>query len=109
MGSREPGYWSLPCMDLWFYDPRLAQLQHTHSGLCLKVTRSVPALTNRNTVKYRGSLYRSPLKLWLVPCNNADTEQKFYFTNYNEDGIPPILEEDMEEELEEREQRHTEL
>ena len=25
--------------DLWYYDPRLAQLQHTHTGLCLKVTR----------------------------------------------------------------------
>ena len=60
---------------------------------------------------------RSPLKLWLLPCNNADTEQKFYFTNYNEDGIPPILEEEMEEELEEEleeemeetEHRHSEL
>ena len=27
--------------ELWYYDPRLAQLQHTQSGLCLKVTRSV--------------------------------------------------------------------
>ena len=59
------------------------------------------------------SFNRSPLKLWLLPCNNADTEQKFYFTNYDEDGIPPILEDDLEdeleEELEEREQRHSEL
>ena len=46
------------------------------------------------------SFNRSPLKLWLQPCNNADTEQKFYFTNYDEDGIPPILEEDLEEDLE---------
>ena len=59
------------------------------------------------------TFFRSPLKLWLLPCNNADTEQKFYFTNYDEDGIPPILEDDLEdeleEELEEREQRHSEL
>ena len=73
--------------DFWTYDPRLALLQHTHTGLCLKVTRS-------------------PLKLWLQPCNNADTEQKWYFTNYDEDGIPPLLE---EEEEGEEEPRHNEL
>ena len=32
---------------------------------------------------------RHPLKLWLVDCDKSDTEQKWYFTNYNEDGIPP--------------------
>ena len=32
---------------------------------------------------------RHPLKLWLVDCDKSDTEQKWYFTSYNEDGIPP--------------------
>ena len=31
----------VPCYteDTWTYDPRLAQLQHDQTGLCLKVTR----------------------------------------------------------------------
>ena len=36
--------------------------------------------------------FRSPLKLWLSPCNHSDTEQKWYFTNYEEEGIPAIEE-----------------
>jgi hypothetical protein len=31
---------------------------------------------------------RTPLKLWLVECNSGDTEQKWFFTNYDEEGIP---------------------
>jgi len=63
----------VPCFteDTWTYDPRLAQLEHDQTGLCLKVTRQ-------------------PLKLWLEPCNKGDTEQKWFFTNYDENGIPPI-------------------
>jgi hypothetical protein len=38
--------------------------------------------------------FRSPLKLWLSPCNHSDTEQKWYFTNYEEEGIPAIEEEE---------------
>ena len=70
---------------------------------------------NLQTGNYIFHFVRSPLKLWLLPCNNADTEQKFYFTNYDEEGIPPLLEEDMEEELEkeleetDQSQRHNEL
>ena len=76
--------------DVWRYDPRLATLHHLHTGLCLKVTRY-------------------PLKLWLQPCDKADTEQKWYFTNFDEDGIPPLLEEDIYEEEDEGEPRHSEL
>ena len=75
--------------EVWSYDPRLALLQHSHTGLCLKVTRQ-------------------PLKLWLQPCNHADTEQKWYFTNFEEEGIPQIN--SQEEQLEaDEEERHTEL
>ena len=63
--------------DIWGYDPRDANLHHLDSDLCLKVTRS-------------------PLKLWLVKCNRADTEQKWYFTHYAEEGIPPHTEEEYE-------------
>jgi len=52
----------------WDYDPREGLLKHNHSGLCLKVTYP-------------------PLKLWLKPCNAMDDEQKWFFTNYEEEGI----------------------
>jgi len=66
--------------DIWTYDPRLALLEHMPTGKCLKVTRS-------------------PLKLWLVVCNHSDTEQKWYFTNYDEEGIPNRPEEEEHDEL----------
>jgi len=52
----------------WDYDPRTGLMKHDHSGLCLKVTRT-------------------PLKLWLKPCKMEDTEQRWYFTNYEDEGI----------------------
>ena len=61
--------------DLWNYEPRTGALQHLDSGNCLKVTRT-------------------PLLLWLVPCNSMDTEQKWYFTNYDEEGIPKVSDDD---------------
>lgn len=72
----------VPCdtEDLWNYDPRLALLEHLPTGQCLRVTRS-------------------PLKLWLVPCNYSDTQQKWYFTNYDEDGIPPVHREDHDDSI----------
>jgi len=54
--------------DIWNYDARTGQLQHVPSGSCLRVTRT-------------------PLKLWLVTCRPGDTEQQWWFTNYNEEGI----------------------
>jgi len=27
--------------------------------------------------------------LWLLPCERSDTQQKWYFTHYQEEGIPP--------------------
>eukprot|EP00088_Acartia_fossae_P014334 TRINITY_DN17664_c0_g1_i2.p1 TRINITY_DN17664_c0_g1~~TRINITY_DN17664_c0_g1_i2.p1 ORF type:complete len:593 (+),score=94.71 TRINITY_DN17664_c0_g1_i2:2-1780(+) len=64
--------------DVWSYDPRDANLRHVESDTCIKVTRQ-------------------PLKLWLVPCNRFDTEQKWYFTNYAEEGIPPYEEVDVDD------------
>eukprot|EP00092_Neocalanus_flemingeri_P057783 GFUD01068747.1.p1 GENE.GFUD01068747.1~~GFUD01068747.1.p1 ORF type:complete len:529 (+),score=152.63 GFUD01068747.1:378-1964(+) len=60
----------VPCDggDTWDYNPRSALLKHEESKLCLKVTRT-------------------PLKLWLKPCNMQDTEQKWYFTNFDEEGL----------------------
>ncbi len=40
---------------------------------------------------------RTPLKLWLVPCNPGDTEQKWFFTQYDEEGIPHPPQEDQQE------------
>merc|ERR1719219_953958 len=54
--------------DIWNYDARTGQMQHVPSGSCLRVTRT-------------------PLKLWLVTCRPGDTEQQWWFTNYNEEGI----------------------
>jgi hypothetical protein len=51
---------------------------------------------------------RTPLKLWLLPCNPTDTEQKWFFTNYSEDGIPHI-EEEQEEEEDSGSESHDEL
>ena len=62
----------VPCdseTDTWSYDQRTGRLQHDGNGLCLKVTRH-------------------PLKLWLEPCDETDPEQKWFFTNYNQSGIP---------------------
>jgi len=74
----------IPCedADIWKYDPRSGLLEHFDSGSCLKVTRN-------------------PLKLWLVACNKMDTEQKWFFTNYDEDGLHNSLSRDTIE--------HTEL
>jgi len=57
--------------DLWNYDPRTGALQELESGMCLKVTRD-------------------PLKLWLVKCKTTDTEQRWYFTHYDDEGIPKL-------------------
>ena len=54
--------------DTWDYSPHSALLRHRQSNLCLKVTRS-------------------PLKLWLVECSQQDKEQKWYFTNYDDQGL----------------------
>ena len=54
--------------DTWSYSPHSALLRHQQSNLCLKVTRS-------------------PLKLWLKECNQQDKEQKWYFTNYDDQGL----------------------
>ena len=54
--------------DTWNYSPHSALLRHQQSNLCLKVTRS-------------------PLKLWLKECNQQDKEQKWYFTNYDDQGL----------------------
>jgi len=70
-GSKNSNYVELvPCdgSDRWEYDPRSGLLRHQQAELCLKVTRS-------------------PLKLWLKPCSNQDTEQKWYFTHYDDQGL----------------------
>merc|ERR1719483_1953766 len=54
--------------DTWDYDPRTGLLKHEQSDMCLKVTRS-------------------PLKLWLKPCSVQDTEQRWFFTRWEDDGI----------------------
>ena len=54
--------------DTWDYSPHSALLRHQQSNLCLKVTRT-------------------PLKLWLKECNQQDKEQKWYFTNYDDQGL----------------------
>ena len=61
---------SVPCdgQDSWDYNPHTAALKHEQSGKCLKVTRS-------------------PLKLWLKECNSKDTEQKWYWSNFDDDGV----------------------
>jgi len=61
----------VPCetADRWSYDPRLALLTHQPTNNCLRVTRE-------------------PLLLWLVPCEPSDTQQKWYFTIYQEEGFP---------------------
>lgn len=64
----------VPCSeaDLWKYEPRLGMLEHLDTSTCLKVTRT-------------------PLKLWLVACNKLDTEQRWFFTHYDEDGLHKSL------------------
>ena len=55
-------------LDTWDYSPRTALLKHVQTDLCLKVTRT-------------------PLKLWLVKCSSQDTQQKWYFTKFDEEGL----------------------
>ena len=52
---------------------------------------------------------RTPLKLWLLECNPGDTEQKWFFTNYDEEGIPHRSFSGLEDEEEEEEKDHDEL
>ena len=65
---------------LWSYEPRTGALQLLETGECLKVTRT-------------------PLKLWLVPCSPTDTEQKWFFTHYDEEGIPKLAEGSVHDEF----------
>ena len=47
-----------------------------------------------------------------MPCNHSDTQQKWYFTNYDEDGIPPVYSEDHDDSIDnskEEENDHDEL
>lgn len=70
-GSKNDNHIELvPCdgEDSWDYNPHTAALKHEQSGKCLKVTRH-------------------PLKLWLKECDSKDTEQKWFWTNYDEDGV----------------------
>jgi len=77
-----------PCRgaDQWQYEARSGLLRHVSTQKCLAVTRE-------------------PLLLWLLPCERADTQQKWYFTHYQEEGIPPReaswIEEDIIEDSEE--------
>ena len=41
---------------------------------------------------------RSPLKLWLKECNSRDTEQKWFWSNFDDEGL--FLGEDQELEAE---------
>ena len=84
----------------WDYDPRLALLQHRLSGLCLRVTR-YSCCCRDSEVMTTSLLCRTPLQLWLVECNKADTQQKWFFTNFEENGIPDIGESEDDEEGEE--------
>ena len=49
-------------------------------------------------ISTRFLFFRSPLKLWLEKCDNSDTQQKWYFTNYDEEGIPAVTDQEEEEE-----------
>ena len=61
--------------DHWDYNVHNGLLRHEESDLCLKVTRS-------------------PLKLWLKPCNSQDTEQRWFFTEFDDQGVFISEEED---------------
>jgi len=52
----------------WDYNHKTGSIKHDHSGLCLQTTRT-------------------PLKLWLKPCDPKIAEQKWFFTRYEEEGI----------------------
>jgi len=60
----------VPCEegDTWDYDPRSGLMKHEASDRCLRVTRT-------------------PLKLWLTRCDKSETEQKWYFTRWDDEGI----------------------
>ena len=53
---------------------------------------------NLNILNFSTLFNRYPLKLWLKPCDTADPEQKWFFTNYNQNGIPPRLHEEATKE-----------
>ena len=57
-----------PARDSWDYSPHTGLLRHEQAGKCLKVTRT-------------------PLKLWLKECNSRDTEQKWHWTHFDDDGL----------------------
>ena len=57
-----------PSQDSWDYSPHSGLLKHEQSGKCLKVTRT-------------------PLKLWLKDCNSRDTEQKWFWSNFDDEGL----------------------
>ena len=57
-----------PGRDSWDYSPHTGLLRHEQAGKCLKVTRT-------------------PLKLWLKECNSRDTEQKWHWTHFDDDGL----------------------
>lgn len=54
--------------DSWDYSPHSALLRHRQADLCLQVTRT-------------------PLKLWLVKCDQRDTTQRWHFTNFDDEGL----------------------
>ena len=60
----------MPCdgADSWDYNVHTALLKHKQSNLCLRVTRT-------------------PLKLWLEKCDQRNSEQKWYFSNYDDHGL----------------------
>merc|ERR1712216_722773 len=57
-----------PSKDSWDYSPHSGLLKHEQSAKCLKVTRT-------------------PLKLWLKECNSRDTEQKWFWSNFDDEGL----------------------
>ena len=61
---------AVPCdgEDTWAYNPHSGLLRHKESHRCLRVTRT-------------------PLKLWLVECDQRDSLQKWYFTNFDDQGL----------------------
>jgi len=101
-GSKNDNHVELgPCEDpnlppeymSWDYDSKSGLLKHRHSGLCLKVTRT-------------------PLKLWLKPCRGEDPDQRWFFTQYEEEGLiekEKRIERESIEAGEDGEMRHTEL
>ena len=73
---------SVPCDggDSWDYNVHSGLLRHEQSDKCLKVTRT-------------------PLKLWLKPCNSQDTEQRWFFSEFDDQGV--FISDDDEDDQEE--------